>query len=296
MLWAEVGERLYAETGTLVLDTASDGWANASAEALIASGFPVRWLERGELEKRFPLLEAEGVARAFQLPTGGVLLAGRIVAALVRHLSAQGARIHERTRVAEIDASRARVVLDDRRVVDADALVVAAGAWVTRLLPQLEARLTASRQVVVYLEPPTATAAQWAASHLVLDIGPDTGFYLVPPVLGTGLKVGDHRFTLSGDPDAPREATQAEARAILERCRGRIRDLDRYRLASARVCFYTVEAQERFVVVPLEKAWVVSACSGHGFKFGPAIGLAVAQGLAGRREPGELTAWATGES
>jgi hypothetical protein len=46
--------------------------------------------------------------------------------------------------------------------------------------------------VLVYLEPPPALAPAWAAHPLILDIGPDSGFYLVPPVGGTGLKIGDH--------------------------------------------------------------------------------------------------------
>src|SRR5712692_4714 len=44
-VWADVGERLYVGTGTLVLDTAQEGWARASAEALGALGLPVRWLD-----------------------------------------------------------------------------------------------------------------------------------------------------------------------------------------------------------------------------------------------------------
>jgi hypothetical protein len=85
---------------------------------------------------------------------------------------------------------------------------------------------------------------------LILDIGEDAGFYLVPPVAGTGLKVGDHRFTLTGDPDDPRDAPRG-SRGRLRHCHDRLADFDRYRLASARVCYYAVEPEERFVLEPL---------------------------------------------
>jgi glycine/D-amino acid oxidase-like deaminating enzyme len=239
---------------------------------------------------------APHVGRAFFLGTGGALLADRIVTALARHLEGRGVRIRPRTRVAEVDQERARVVLADGLALDADALVVAAGTWAERLVPSLAARVRPSRQVVAYAEPPSEMAAAWAAAPMILDIAPEAGFYLVPPVAGTRLKIGDHRFRLDGDPDAPREASPSEAHAVFELCRHRLRDFDRYRLAGARVCFYTVEPRERFLVEPRGKTWVVSACSGHAFKFGPILGQAVAAAIDGRREAGQVSRWAAGEA
>ena len=45
----------------------------------------------------------------------------------------------------------------------------------------------------------------------------------------------------------------------------------------AKTCFYTVGEGERFIVHDDGAALVVSACSGHGFKFGPVVGEAVAR-------------------
>jgi glycine/D-amino acid oxidase-like deaminating enzyme len=163
-------------------------------------------------------------------------------------------------------------------------------------LPHLAARVTPSRQVVAYLEAPEALRPAWSRSPMILDIDPRTGFYVVPPVRGTRLKVGDHRFTLMGDPDRDREPREEEAAALFERVRPVFRDADRYRVAGARTCFYTVEPQERFLVEPLERAWLISACSGHGFKFGAVIGERVADAIEGRRAAEEVTRWAAGTS
>src|SRR5262245_1479309 len=265
-LWADLGERLYAPTGTLVLDSTEAGWAQRSAEALAALGLTLEQLSPAAIERRFPLLAAQDVVRGFYVGTGGALLAHRIVDALARHLTGRGVGILPGARVAAIDPARARVVLEDGATVEADALVVAAGAWVTRLVPAFAARVTPSRQVVVYLEPPAALATAWRAAPMILDIAPDAGFYLVPPVLGTGLKVGDHRFTRAGDPDEPREAREAEARAVFELCRTRLRSFERYRLAGSRVCFYTLEPDERLLIEAQGPTWILSACSGHAFK------------------------------
>src|SRR5262249_28051721 len=154
-------------------------------------------------------------------------------------------------------------------VEEGDALIVAAGAWVARLCPDLGRRVTPSRQVVVYLEAPPALASAWASAPMVLDIAPHAGFYLAPPRAGAGLKIGDHRFSSAGDPDARREASEDDVQTILALCHSRLRDPDAYRVKEARVCFYTIEARERFLVERAGPTWWVSACSGHGFKFGP---------------------------
>lgn len=53
-------------------------------------------------------------------------------------------------------------------------------------------------------------------------------------------------------------------------------------------CFYTMTDDRRFAVGPLPDApqvIVASACSGHGFKFGPAIGAALADMACGLPRP-----------
>jgi glycine/D-amino acid oxidase-like deaminating enzyme len=294
-VWSDLGERHYVATGSLALCEGDTRWVEASAEALQALGLTVEWLPRSRLAERFPLLTSEGISAAFHTDTGGVMLADRIVAALARHLAARGVGIVSGVRVLELDPESATIRLSDRRVA-ADAVVVAAGAWAGRLVPGLAARVTPSRQVVVYLEPPVDRAAAWAAHPLILDIGEDAGFYLVPPVAGTGLKVGDHRFTLAGNPDDRREASRGEVEAVFATCRGRLADFDHYRLASARVCYYAVEPDERFVLEPLGRTWIMAACSGHAFKFGPVLGQRLAQAIDGRMDAAELSRWAAGET
>jgi glycine/D-amino acid oxidase-like deaminating enzyme len=149
--------------------------------------------------------------------------------------------------------------------------------------------------VVAYLEPPAKQQEAWKHAPMILDIDHATGCYLVPPVRGTRLKIGDHRFTRTGDPDCDREAGEADAQAIFELARPLLRDFDRYRLAGARTCFYTVESRERFLVEPLERSWLISACSGHGFKFGPVIGERIADAIEGRLQAADVTRWAAGD-
>ena len=292
-VWRDLGETLYARTGTLALGRDANGWTDASAATLEQLRIPARRLSAGEVERIFPMLRVDGVRIALYVETGGVLFAQRIVASLARLLPTRGVRIAPQTRVRSLDTSTAAIVLEDGARVKADCLVVAAGAWVTRLLPEMKRRVTPSRQVLVYADPPAQYAEHWRHGPAIMDLDND-GFYLVPPVAGADLKIGDHRFNLRGDPDKEREAAPSEAAAVLDHARRTLRDFERYQLKASRTCFYTVEPNERFIVEQTGRTWVVSACSGHGFKFGAVMGLAVADGVAARRDARDITDWAAG--
>ncbi|MBI3451580.1 MAG: FAD-dependent oxidoreductase [Rhodospirillales bacterium] len=294
-LWTDLGECLYAPTGTLVLQTDGGSWAENSARALADEGVAFRRLETDEVARRFPLIAETGVRYALHLDTGGVLFADRIVAALAAHLARRGVAIHAATAVRDIDPARARARLASGATIAADLLIVAAGPWTNRLVPSLARRMTPSRQIVVYIEPPADLAAAWAAHPMILDIDPDTGFYLVPPRGDAGLKIGNHGFTLQGDPDRERTATPVEAARFMELARPRLRAFERYRRGEAKICFYDVEADERFIVEPVDTAaWAMTGFSGHGFKFAALLGLELARAVAGKRDRVEFIAWAAG--
>lgn len=300
-LWHDLGETHYVETGTLVLGGPDDAKTAASVATLETIGLRVgpdiEWLTADALARDYPLLGAGAIARGgYRLQSGGILRCGRIVQTLARYLAFTGTDIRPETRVAAVDAAAGSVTLSDGSRLTGDAVIVAAGAWVTKLLPDLATRVVPSRQMVVYLAPPAETAAQWRRMPMLLNAGAeDAGFYLVPPVPGTGLKVGDHRFSRLGDPDAPRTWTPEEARAIVGRCQGYLRDLDAYRIVEPKICYYTVEPDEAFIFHRQDRLLTVSACSGHGFKFGPIIGRAAADLILGRRNLADTAHWARGE-
>ena len=294
-LWADLGRSHFVETGTLCIGAGGQSWLNDSAETLSRDSIELEWLNRETIEKRFPLVHFRDGDQAFWLPSGGVLMAATIIESLARHLISHGVPIRTKSTATAIDPNRATVRLADGREVEADHLVVAAGPWVGRLLTGMAQRVTPSRQLVAYLEPPADQVLAWSRMPMVLDIDPAFGFYLVPPVGGTRMKVSDHSFTLTGDPDRDREASMDEAKTLLEGCQVRLTGFDRHRVGEVKNCFYTVETEERFIVEPIgNAAWVMTGFSGHGFKFGPLMGEAMAEALEGERMPSALGRWAAG--
>lgn len=295
-LFAAIGEAPYIPTGTLMLADAQDSWLAASRTALGSAGYRMEEIPPAGLTARFPMLDPAGLAEATLVPTGGVLLAERIVAGLARHLEASGVTLR-RARVEAVDPVRGQARLADGRVAEADLLVLAAGPWTAALLPELAPRAMPSRQIVVFLEPPAAHRAVWEAGPMLLDLSPSGGFYAVPPVAGTPLKIGDHRFSMRGDPEDPREASAAEAEEILALARPRLRDAADYRVLGARACYYEVAPEERITLArPGERCLALCGTSGHGFKFGPVLGEALAAAAARPEHLPALAAWVAGRT
>jgi glycine/D-amino acid oxidase-like deaminating enzyme len=72
-------------------------------------------------------------------------------------------------------------------------------------------------------------------------------------------------------------------------------DINRYELLDARTCFYTFHDEERFVLEPRgDRGALCAGFSGHGFKFGPLLGQAVAAALDQDTTWDVVTPWAAG--
>lgn len=286
-MWADLGRVHAAETGTLVLSrsTRDSVWSRRSLQTLLSEGIEVEPLDVGDIEKMYPPLLADELAGAYRLPTGGVLFAADIVADLARYLRDRGVSLRPETRVTDVSSGK---VTTESGPFEGDAVVVCAGPWIRRVLGGVSA--TPSRQLVVYLEPPARLAESWREMPLLLDVDSDapgySGAYVLPDVFGSHgggrIKVGDHRFSLAGDPDAPWEATADEGRELLTALRGRFRHLNEYRIAETRVCFYTVDPDETFRLLALDDGlWAITGFSGHGFKFGAWVGETLARARLG---------------
>ena len=108
----------------------------------------------------------------------------------------------------------------------------------------------------------------------VLDTGSGEAqvYALLAPAVG--LKAGFHQTGPQADPDEP--GTPDEA--IAERTAAWV--ARRFPRAGARLrsetCLYTTRANDEFLLERRGRVVVGSPCSGHGFKFAPAVGARLA--------------------
>lgn len=293
MDWRSLSSRaavpLFHQTGVLWLYREGDRFAETSAPALEAAGIPVERLGPGELRARYPILEVGPGDRALLEPGGGALRAGAAVRHLVGELEAAGVD-RLRGRVVPIRVAEGRggalpaVGLTDGRRVEADAFVVACGAWLDRVCPDAMAdRLFVTRQEVLFFDVSPEDVGE-------LPIWADIPFYGFPPIAGHGFKVAhDEHGPRVGDIDAMDRAvgsgTEVAARQFLAR---RFPALAEAPVSDRRVCQYANSSNGDFLVdrhPGLDNVWLVGCGSGHGFKQGPAVGAHVAGLVVGGEQP-----------
>ena len=108
--------------------------AQGSSDALEAAGADYELLTADAARERWPVGVPDGWSALFQ-PEGGIVRADLAHRAFVDRAIAHGARLQEDTRVESLDD------------VDAEAVVVTAGPWVSAFFPDLPVHTTRSSSV-----------------------------------------------------------------------------------------------------------------------------------------------------
>ena len=276
-MWADLGESHLDQRGFLCVSREPGDEAEEYREGMEAGGFPIELFEPDAAVKRWPFLEAGTFRYAYFSPDGGALHCRRIATGLNGWLRKNGASVYEDSKVTDVDADAGRVTLASGETMQADRVIVTAGAWVVKLFPALGNDLTTYRTALAYVEPPADLKAAWDAAPVILDVGGATDGYMIPPTGGAGMKFGSglHRVVTS-DADWNRQPVEGEGEAIRNLFSPPIARIDEYRVTEVVTCAYTFTEDERFAAYEDGRCLIVSACSGHGYKFGAAVGRRVA--------------------
>jgi sarcosine oxidase len=277
-LWHEIDPWLVVPSGVLWLAHGEDGWEAASEATLRALGIPCSRIDPAAC---FPSFAGEDVAWGLWEPEAGVLRARDATRVLAEQAVAAGASLV----IGEAQPSGAGgVVLSDGRVLEADRVVWACGAWLNTLFSGVvDLRIT--QQDVFYF----GAGAEWRTPGVPTWVDYDAAAYGVGDVDGRGVKVCSDVEGPPFDPDAdrvPLAAHEARARELLGR---RFPALAGAPLIGTRVCQYELTADTRFLVAPHPehegRVWLLGGGSGHGFKHGPALAERVERWLSGAEPP-----------
>jgi sarcosine oxidase len=252
------------------------------------------WNER---HPAFSLPEAYDVV--FE-PDAGILAAARAVAVqieLARFHGGDRMHVYDQCPVRRIDLDGTRaVVLTDSAQIVAERLIVSAGAWTKRLLPQLPVPLRVTRQQVLYFragDPPPFEIGRFPI-FMFVPSGDQDVYYGMPEFLGMGVKVARHGGP-EIDPDVDDRTVGDVYRSIVRRfLRRHIALLADAPIDRTEICLYTIAPDEQFQVDFLpgrSDVIIASPCSGHGFKFSCLIGRVLADlAMTGRTEVA-IEAW-----
>jgi len=183
-----------------------------------------------------------------------------------------------------IDASSDTVrVRTADNTLTADVLIIAAGSWLPKLLPELQLDLSLERRVTAWFQP--GNAAGLCDGRLpVFCLDADGGWYGMPTPEGR-VKIGhDKHLRQQIDPDQSPMTPDADDAAMLSRCvRDYFVDINE-QPSEMRPCIYTLTRDHHFLIdrhPTYSNVLIFSCCSGHGFKYAPVYGKIAAELMEG---------------
>ena len=273
----ELGTNFYREQGVLAMQSVPDHPSiTAGYEGLRRLGFRPRWMDAGDLRRRFPQF-ANLDSGYFQEGLGGYIAARPATGALVQRAKDLGATIRTNTEIVELREVAGRVsaaVTRDGHVFEADAFVIAIGSWSTALLPDLPLQVQPTAARLHYLKPPDG--ATYSFPRLAPFAVEDTQFYGFPVHWCGAMKLADDAIGAPFDPDHDREHEDPVALAKLRNfLRVHMPELAAAEVTYSKTCTYAMTPDSDFVIdfIPgRENTIVATGFSGHGFKFGILIG------------------------
>jgi sarcosine oxidase len=234
-------------------------------------------LAASELMHRFPAFRVPAHYVGVVQPDGGFLQAEPSIEAMLSLAKAKGAAVRdgEAIRAIEPVASGVRITTD-HGVVDAGAAIVALGPWVKALLPDLPAPIRVTRQVMAWFEPRDPAPLAGGRLPVFLLESRHGMHYGFPPLLSPLIKVAKHHHDdQSVTVDAYDKTVSVEDEMLIRAAVAEHLPAANGKLVKAKTCLYTMTPDGDFIIDRLPGApqiVVASPCSGHGFKFAPAIG------------------------
>lgn len=282
------GRTLLIPTGGIMIGPPEGGLVAGARRSAAEHGLQCEALTASEVRRRFPAFTPADHEVGLFEPRAGILLPEACIESAIAMAVEAGAELHFDEPVIEWQAAETLSVTTVQGRYEVRRLILAAGAWMATGLAQTHLPLTVARQPLFWFDPvgdrsvvePGAMPIfmwEWAAGRYLY------GF----PDLGDGVKVAIHHEGEPTTAETVRRELRAEETDLLRSIMAGRTAVLNGPLRNAAVCLYTNTPDRDFVVDrhPEDRRVILaSPCSGHGFKFAPAIAEVLAD-LALDREP-----------
>jgi sarcosine oxidase len=280
-LWRQlenaVQERLLIITGSIDASPANGEVFAGSKASCDIHHLPHEVLDHHELNARFPGYRLPQGIMALYQPDGGFLLSERCIVAYVMAAQELGAEVHGQERVMGWEAKgRGVEVHTDRGHYSAAKLVICAGAWGAKLVPELATLAVPERQVLGWFQP-TRPSLFRVQTFPVFNVAVEEGRFYGFPIYGIpGFKVGRyHHLEQRVDPEQMDREAHHEDEDVLRRFTARYFPEAAGPTMSLKTCLFTNTPDEHFILdlhPTLPQVCIAAGFSGHGFKFCSVVG------------------------
>ena len=282
-------ERIVQKTGGLVLGRPDSATVSGAVGTARECGLEHSILTPEDLRSKYPQFGVDADEVALWDPAAGVLFPETCVRTYASGAVEAGGELHYGEAVRSWSAHDDGVAVRTRTgEYRARSLVLTVGAWTASMVSDLALPLEIERQFMLFFPPSSPElVGPDRLPVFVWDRGTEVQTYGVPD-FGDGVKVGSWHGKVTPAPDtADRVLRESEAFPVRKFVQGRLRGvLPREREFIS--CLYTNAPDHNFLIGYHPRhpnVIVVSACSGHGFKFTSVLGEIIAR-LARHEPPG----------
>src|SRR5712692_2737925 len=270
-LWHEIeresGRRLLVPSGFLMMHGEAEYWSrfvDDSYKILIELELNAELLEETDLRRRFPQFSAE---KAVLDPYAGALMAAAVLETLHSAVTRQGVKIIEGEQAIKLQLSETpEIETASGKRIRCKKLILAAGVWSNKLLREGLAKMTPTRQQLIYFKPKTSIERYQPAQFPIFFVD---NYYGIPAVGIDGVKVCFHGLPEVVDPETAKRTIDPEA---IESCRTILRkyipELADGEVMHSKVCIYDMTENSDFVISrdPEYPSIIYGyGFSGHGF-------------------------------
>lgn len=283
-LWRELeavcGYEILRITGGLMIGMPGGRLLTGTLASARRYSLPHRTLSSKEAMELFPAFRLEEGIDVVHEDRAGVLFPERCVRAYTMLAQEMGAEVHMGESVNRWRATKEVVEVETNSgVYVSDLVVIAAGPWTGAMLDH-GLPLECERQVPFWFKPHAGTD-RFVSGRMPIFISEEADgrqFYGVPDV-GDGVKLAEHHNGIRVNPDENVPAASAEDSDPIVRFADRkLPGLEGP--VDSTTCIYTNTPDGNFIIdfhPSDDRLLIVSACSGHGFKFSSVIGEIVGQ-------------------
>ncbi|APT86217.1 N-methyl-L-tryptophan oxidase [Corynebacterium flavescens] len=287
-LWQELaaasGRQLFLNFGVISIGEESNAPFQMMLQSIKDWGLPHEHLSAADLRERFPAMDFKDTEEGVVDKLGGALRPELAVLSALEQARANGATIYEHEEVLAFEDTGSGVtVTTSQRTINADSVIVSAGAWTELVLPQLTPLLEVRKLALTWFLPKDLQLFQPDRLPCFIWDKDDFHVFGAPCVDGYSVKISG--LDLWGGPDTERvedadlrlerDAVSAFGRQVAGLFPGVDAEPNRYS-----VHFDTYTADKTPIIDRVGNVVVTAGFSGHGFKLSPAVGkLATALAL-----------------
>ena len=295
--------RLIVQTDGVFIGPSSTGIVTGCLSTAEHGKIEHEHLTAADVQERFPQFRVDDDMEAVYEPGAYAVLAEEARLQMLNEAAARGAQLSygEEVDVIASHAGAPNITTRSGRSIAAGSVLVCAGAANSALLPELAAVLQPKRVPIYWFKPRPGCAEKFGPDAFpVFLYEAKDGALLYGVAAGVsaeaGVKIGFHNrqqvHYASSEEPAPAMASYAD-------------EIERYvsdifpdlvpSTINGKWCIYTMTPDESFVFDQSRRhlnVFHANACSGHGFKFAPAIGQILAEQAMGLRSSVNLDAFA----